>query len=127
MTKSLGGRQRQTSTLNIRTILAKFPIEWYLTKKTMANISQINDAMIGGGGRIKYFGTTAQTGLLCDYVIMRGGSTISVLTDENDVDLISELGLSGLTLPAFWILRAPYGRKIKNITIATAGGAAYWF
>ena len=126
MTKSLGGKRPQTSTLNIRTILAKFPIEWYLTKKTMANISQINDAMIGGGGRIKYFGTGAQTGLLCDYVIIRGTSQVTVLTDENDVDLITELGLAGLNLPAFWILRAPYGRKIKNITL-TSGGAAYWF
>jgi hypothetical protein len=92
----------------------------------MANISQINDAMIGGGGKIKYFGATAQTNLLCDYVIIRGTSQVTVLTDENDVDLITELGLAGLNLPAFWILRAPYGRKIKNITI-TSGAAAYWF
>jgi len=92
----------------------------------MANISQINDAMIGGGGRIKYFATAAQTGLLCDYVIIRGTSQVTVLTDENDVDLVTELGLAGLNLPAFWILRAPYGRKIKNITL-TSGGAAYWF
>lgn len=126
MTRSQDGRRLQTSTLNIRIILANFRHKWYLTKKTMANISQINDAMIGGGGRIKYFGTGAQTGLLCDYVIIRGTSQVTVLTDENDVDLVTELNLAGLNLPAFWILRAPYGRKIKNITL-TSGGAAYWF
>jgi len=133
MIKSQDGRQRQTLTLNIRTILAKFRHKWYLTKNNdMANTTQIDEALIGGGGRVKYFTTVAQTGLNCDYVIMISSSTLSALTDDLDNNLLTsgQLGLAANAmpaLPAFWILRAPYGRKIKNITLSSGSAAAYWF
>lgn len=127
MTRSQDGRLRPTLTLNIRIILAKFRHKWYLTKNNdMANISQINDAMLGGGGRVRYFGAAAVTNLLCDYIILRGNGSFTVLTDEDGVNLITELNLTSLNLPAFWIVRAPYGKKIKDVT-HTFGGAAYWF
>lgn len=96
----------------------------------MANTTQIDEALIGGGGRIKYFNTVAQTSLNCDYVVMISSSTVTTLTDDLDNDLLTsgQLGLTTLpTLPAFWILRAPYGRKIKNITLGSGSAVAYWF
>ena len=124
MTRSLDGRRLQTSTLNIRIILAKFRHKWYLTKNSDMNIGQQLDAMLGGYGGITVV-TGAVTGQAFEFLVVNASTSFTTLTDSEGNNALTYLGLSGITVMTGMIVRARNGLKLAAVTVSGGNVFAY--
>ncbi len=82
-----------------------------------------------GGSGVQRMITGAVTNQSFDLLqVIQEGTVLSALTDENDVNLLTLLNLTGVALSAGTVIRANNGMKIKNVTVNAGGSvAAYTF
>jgi hypothetical protein len=80
----------------------------------MINI-QVLQAMIGGSDGGKYY-ATGTANAACDYIVASAGTLFTVLTDDQDNNLLTGKALTGITLTGDKLFNAGTGRKFKAIS-----------
>lgn len=95
---------------------------------------EINDTMVnrigGYAGSKTVTGTSANTGLSYSQIYVREATVIGTLTGTDLVsgatsNLLTTLGISGVTLNAGELHVAPYGTKISALTLTSGSVILY--
>lgn len=71
-------------------------------------------------------GTSAVTGAFQSFIVNEA-AVVSQILDQNGVNLMSSIGLTGVTLSAGILISAPKGAYFSSITLASGSVVAYGF
>lgn len=80
-----------------------------------------HQAAIGGDGT-KYIGTSLQSNVDYEYIVINSTAVIASMVDDQDENALLYLGWTGISIAAGLPIRAMKGRAIKSIQL-TSGNA----
>jgi len=87
----------------------------------MATIMQ---EMMGGLGTMEYF-NEAVSDKSYDFLVVNTAATLTVLTGEGGIDLLTLYNLSGASLASGVVIRGAKGQKITAVTVTVGSVIGY--
>lgn len=92
-----------------------------------AAIIQRLERILGGSGRAEFLGVGAHTNKRYDLILVNSPATFTLITDEDNRNVLTQQNLGGAVLQPSVIIKANNGQKIIAATLSAGSAIGYTF